>query len=332
MPFYNRLKLHQKESGQSLLIPRQRGQAPLKFRQEGQALLIILLLMAVVLTIALSIVSRSITDITISQKEEESARAFSAAEAGIERAILGDFGAGQTSGELSTGGNYIVSSGQVVGGTAEYSLPSLLSSGDIATVWLVSHDSEENLTCSDGKCFTGSEMEVCWGAKGSEAQISDQTPAIEISVVYTQSGGGGQTMISRDVYDPNTTRTSVNKFSRLDGSDLGACTVESTEYAFRKRIDLTSLLGASNLRADANQITGPQFARIRFFYNTAQGHPIAVKSPNGSAFPEQGNKIVSTGFVGEVTRKVEVTRLFSDLPPIFDSGIFSNVGGIVKSE
>jgi len=50
----------------------------------GQALLIILLIMAVALTIGLSVVSRSVTDIRISQEQEESARVFSAAEAGLE--------------------------------------------------------------------------------------------------------------------------------------------------------------------------------------------------------------------------------------------------------
>ena len=61
-------------------------------KQSGQALLIILLVMAVGLTVALAIVSRSVTDIRISRQEEESARAFSAAEAGIEQALIGGEG------------------------------------------------------------------------------------------------------------------------------------------------------------------------------------------------------------------------------------------------
>src|SRR4030067_2407301 len=57
------------------------------YYQKGQALLIILLVLSVVLTLALSFVSRSVTDITITSQEEESVRALSAAEAGVEQAL-----------------------------------------------------------------------------------------------------------------------------------------------------------------------------------------------------------------------------------------------------
>ena len=50
--------------------------------ESGQALLLVLLGMAVVLTIVLSILSRSVTDIAVTSREEEALRAFSAAEAG----------------------------------------------------------------------------------------------------------------------------------------------------------------------------------------------------------------------------------------------------------
>lgn len=50
----------------------------------GQVALIVLLIMVVVLTIGLSLVSQSLTDMKISLNEKEALRAFSAAEAGIE--------------------------------------------------------------------------------------------------------------------------------------------------------------------------------------------------------------------------------------------------------
>ena len=59
----------------------------MKKSELGQALIIILLVMAVGLTMGLAVVSRSVTDIRISQQEEESARAFSAAEAGIRQQL-----------------------------------------------------------------------------------------------------------------------------------------------------------------------------------------------------------------------------------------------------
>ena len=67
--------------------------------QRGQALLIVVLVMAVALTIGLAVVSRSITDIKISRQEEESARVFSVAEAGIEEALKLGSGTSGTIGE-----------------------------------------------------------------------------------------------------------------------------------------------------------------------------------------------------------------------------------------
>jgi len=58
-------------------------------KESGQALLIVLLGMAVILTLVLSIVSRSVTDISLTKKDEESLRAFSAAEAGVEQLLVG---------------------------------------------------------------------------------------------------------------------------------------------------------------------------------------------------------------------------------------------------
>ncbi|MBU0619066.1 hypothetical protein KKD62_02400 [Patescibacteria group bacterium] len=59
----------------------------IKNREKGQVLLIVLLVTVVALTLGLGAISQSITDIKISEEEEESARAFNLAEAGIEEAL-----------------------------------------------------------------------------------------------------------------------------------------------------------------------------------------------------------------------------------------------------
>ncbi len=55
--------------------------------KSGQVALVILLIMVTVLTVGLSLISHSITDISVSKDEEEAIRVFSAAEAGIETAL-----------------------------------------------------------------------------------------------------------------------------------------------------------------------------------------------------------------------------------------------------
>ena len=55
--------------------------------RQGQMLLVVVLTMIVALTVGLSVVSRTITNLRISRQSEESQRAFQAAEAGIEKTI-----------------------------------------------------------------------------------------------------------------------------------------------------------------------------------------------------------------------------------------------------
>lgn len=55
--------------------------------EAGQAGLIVLLLTVVILTIGISVASRSTSDLSLSRQEEESNKAFNAAEAGVEEAL-----------------------------------------------------------------------------------------------------------------------------------------------------------------------------------------------------------------------------------------------------
>src|SRR5688572_26536285 len=55
--------------------------------QKGQVALIALLVLTVATTVGLSLIARGVTDISVSRDIEESSRAFSAAEAGVEEAL-----------------------------------------------------------------------------------------------------------------------------------------------------------------------------------------------------------------------------------------------------
>ncbi len=68
-------------------------------KEKGQIALIVILVMVVIGTIALSVASRSVTDVDISRQEEEKIRAFSAAEAGIEDLLAQGLGNVALSGE-----------------------------------------------------------------------------------------------------------------------------------------------------------------------------------------------------------------------------------------
>lgn len=285
----------------------------------GQALLLVLLSMSVVLTIVLSILARSTVDIGVSTRSEEAVRAFSAAEAGIERALV----VGSNSGEIGDA-RFEAGVTDYAQGLSEFVLPSSLYSGESATVWFVSHDANGNLSCagSENPCFTGRYLQVCWG-KENTPDNTDKTPAIEVSIIYLKSAGVYTTaQIAREVVDPNDARNDTNSFSDDAG---GTCEIDNQKFAFNKTIDFGSgglkLLPASIY----TQPNGLQLARISLLYNTDMGHPVAVHVPSG-ILPAQGVIIESSGVSGASTRKVEVVRGFKELPGVFESAVFSQEG------
>lgn len=304
----------------------------------GQALLIILLVMAVALTIGLSVIARSITDIAISKKEEEAAKAFSAAEAGIEQALIAtcsSFPCNPAVPTVSTGEiTSLLVDTLVASGGKSFVHPQLLAAGESASIWLVSHNADKELECSSTyPCFTSTfgNLGVCWGKKGT-ASDSSTTPAIEIMVFYTSgSGSWSTTKVARTTLDANATRRGANGFGYAIGG--GGCAIPgaSQTFEFTTGINLFSPLGVT-LRSSSTNSTGPQLIRVRLLYNTDQTHPVGINVDylGNGPLPQQGIKILSTGTSGNATRKLEVYKLYSDLPSIFDYAVFSGTGGIVK--
>jgi Tfp pilus assembly protein PilX len=289
--------------------------------QSGQALLLVLLSMAVVLTIVLSVLSRTITDITVTTREEEALRAFAAAEAGVERALI----IGSNEGEFGNSASFTATVSNFGEEQSEYVYPEPLLSGETAVVWFIDHDDDGALTCDTNKCFTGSSIKVCWGEEGTASE-SDTTPAIEVSVFYAETPGNYTDIrIARetvDPTDPSSLRHSTNNFS---DRDVGICTISGTNLEFQKTLDFADL----GIPATSYNIqNGLQFAKIRILYNTDMAHAVGVDT-TGNNLPSQGVRIESAGSSGEANRRIEVFQTFGELPPIFDAVLFSP-GGIVK--
>ena len=288
----------------------------------GQALLLILLSMAVVLTIVLSILSRSVTDVAISSREEEALRAFSAAEAGVEQAIV----IGTSLAETEIGNaTFTTNVSSFAEGDAEFASPIGLLGGETNTVWFMAHNEDGGLACSAEKpCFVGRDIKICWGKEGTAGGTAT-TPALEVSVFYADPAGSTNYKIARETLDPNSTRRGNNSFSVPDS---GACTISGENYAFYKTIDL-STLGIPV--ASYSTQGGLQFARLRMFYNTDMTHPtgVSVDLAGNTLLPAQGVGIESSGKSGEANRKISVFQGFGEIPEVFSGAVFS-LGGITK--
>ena len=294
----------------------------------GQALLLVLLSMAVVLTVVLSILSRTVTDIAVTSRGEEALRAFSAAEAGVEQALVVGSSLDCTPQNPCSIGDATFSAdvSGFAAGTQEFANPVALASGESLLFWFVAHDADGNLICdASNPCFTGSQFRICWGKPGTPSGNAT-TPAVEISTFYAFTPGNlGTTRIARITADPNATRRSSNNFSADDG---GACTIGSESFAFQKTVDLAFLGVPAGSYGTQN---GLQFAKVRLFYNTDISHEagINVNFAGNTLLPSQGIRIESVGASGQANRKIDVFQGFGEPPPVFDVAIFS-VGGITK--
>lgn len=292
----------------------------MKVGQSGQALVLVLLSLSVVLTIVLFVVARSVTDVAVSSGSENSIRAFSAAEAGVEKALVG---LGTTSPTTASIGDasYTASINPLAGAGTSYNYPAALSSGDSMTVWFVSHDTDGNLyagACSATyPCFSGTQMTVCWGKPGTAAS-SAIAPAIEISVFYEAT----PIRIGRVTADPYRTRPGSNNFADID--HVTSCTISGVTYAFQKTINFGPDIGATNSNTAGNL----QFARVRMFYNS-NAQPVGI-SVAGSSLPSQGLSISSTGTAGSSNRKVLVFQSWPEVPSVFDYAVYNGTGGLTK--
>jgi hypothetical protein len=293
-------------------------------RESGQALLLVLLSMAVVLTVVLSVVARSVTDISVTTQEEAALRAFSAAEAGIEKALFigssvtGDFGDARFNATV-TGVSSMVS---------EFVYPIGLSAGESQTIWFTNHDDEGRSVCtSDNPCFTGTKFKVCWG---SSATISATTPAVEISVFYTTTPEDySTTKIARVTADPYQQRrdngVGGDAANNFDDPTTGSCTIGGKIFPFQKEVTFSQVGIPSSAYTQEN---GLQFARVRMFYNSDADSEIGVfgNFAGNALLPPQGMSVASTGTAGEANRKVEVFQGFGEAPSIFDGAIYSPSG------
>ncbi len=284
-------------------------------QQSGQAILILLLVMTVALAIGLSVIQRSLTDVTTSTKVEQSSRAFSAAEAGIERALT------SSDAYLSTDLNQVkfddTKSNAFIFDSGLLPLPKQaleyppLAKEDIAHVWLA-----DPFTSPVQSYYKKTSLEIYWGEQG----IIDPNnrPAIEIAIIYSE---GGAYKAKRFYLDPTSSRANDNGF-----------------------IDVSS--GCSNLLGGIDTSMGPDrkfyckytlqslpaelmILRARMLYNNTN-QPFAVKPVcvSGDALiscslPPQARVITSIGLSGETERRVQLFKLEKVVPPYFDYSIFS---------
>ena len=308
--------------------------------QKGQLILTLILVMAVVLAIGLSIVQKSLVDVSTATKVEQSSRAFSAAEAGIEKALKStDCGPGGVNCNVSFSENNssaTVSDSNLIPavpppGTRQAPLEhdSLLAKEDVAHVWLADPDSNVRLpecTAIDPGghqpvCYRQTSLDVYWGNSNSDKA------AIELTVVYygvDPLDGVSKYLSLKKYYDNPSANRSANNFEQVGNCSSGG-NKPVTTADYRAKYGDNSYQCKVTL---SNLPAGLMLVRSRLLYNT-QSQPFAVQPPptatcgTACSIPPQARILVSSGVSGETQRKVKLFQINKVVPPYFDFAIFS---------
>lgn len=264
--------------------------------EKGQALLIVVLVMTIALTIGLSIATRTITDIRTTTEQESSQRAFTAAEAGIEKALLESSG---STGAFDNNASYQTTVTDIIGVDLLLNNGNQILKDDTADVWLSTYPGYTSP-------WTGT-LTVYWGRSSDTCTTNEATntrAALEILVV---TGTKSNPTLTHYPVDPCSSRASGNRFEAISA---GGGTVAGKQFAFRKTITVSSGL----------------LMRIIPLYSSTI---IGVRGCNASGtgcrtFPAQGKLITSVGTSDTTQRKIEGIQENPKLPlQIFPFILFS---------
>ncbi|MBI2040334.1 pilus assembly PilX N-terminal domain-containing protein [Candidatus Microgenomates bacterium] len=294
-------------------------------KESGQIILTIILVMAVVLAVGLSIIQKSLIDVSTSTKVEQSSRAFSAAEAGIEKALKGTEVCGTDCIQFSDNS----SKADVLDSGLKPDIPSPgirqdplesdpLAKEEITQVWLADYTSVSNppaLFYNPPSPDPGRKLEVYWG------NSSTDKAALELTMVYYN----GSQFSWRKWYLDQISRTPANGFCQV-ATCGGGYTVGSNTYQCKKVLGDSTCPNINTYVNDDPLPSNLMAVRARLLYNSSS-QPFAVWAVgtcgSGCSLPRQKKEIISIGTSGDTQRKVKVSQILDVVPFYFDYAIFS---------
>lgn len=292
--------------------------------QSGQIVIVFLLIMLVALTVGLTITQKSLTSVVTSTQTEQATRAFSAAEAGIAKAIQqSDASIPLPTGSIDLGNQSStrVSAKSVPAGTEALEYPPIDKSL-VAQFWLANPETgDPNVFFIPA--YTHTDFELYFGdpvvVNRDIAKDPASKPAVEITVV-TENGPGNYLSFKKFI-DSDSVRTDSNSFV-TPGSLGGGCstyaiitTASPPDSAFYCKALISGYTGT------------PVMARVRLLYSRSK-QKVAIRPTRGS-LPPQAVIFNSTGLSGESQKTIQVFRLKYVVPLYFDFAIFS-AGDIQK--
>jgi len=261
--------------------------------KQGQALILILLVMAVSLTLGVSAAARSVATLRQVSFSAQSAQALAFAEAGVEEAL-------KCLSDGSCSAPYDPAAFDLTGdGTADFDYNISALGGSVLDA-LPPLARDETIELSLSGYSANTPLYISWVNTANSAEVADPA-AVEVTVIYNDSG---TYKLSRYAYDPDGTRRGQNGFL---SPTVGSFSVNGVAYRYRVSVSAPFT---------------PVALRVRPLYS-ATSSTFVFSAEIGQTFPLEGARIESTGFSGSVKREIRAIRTNPALSEIFDYGVFS---------
>lgn len=312
-------------------------------KKSGQVLILVLLVVVVSLAIGLSVASRNLSNLKISSQTDQSQRAYSVAENGVEN-VLAQLNNATLKTNISNAG----SAGYPIAGPAD-------SAGNASSTTIVSKSTyERQIAVGEvgqidlSGAGSTSKYTVMW-AKASSLNECVSPASLEVTFVY-RDGASLETgnYVQRRWYLPGSASSDSGRsetftipenqdsagkssisYNRPTAVGSGACATGgsspspapsplcSTLYINCATIDTTTANSAFPSIVAGNRI----LLRIRPLW----ADTTVNVGPNGGSLPPQGYDITSSATVGNgVTRKLLVQKsALPSVPAVFDFALYS---------
>ncbi|MFH1561691.1 MAG: hypothetical protein ABID04_03920 [Patescibacteria group bacterium] len=274
----------------------------MRTNNSGQTALIVLAVMAIAMTLGLSVSQRVTEDVKTSHEQSQSDVAFSAAEAGIEEAlrVIKQGGDKPDIDPSDFGVNQLLVNIQTQGDEATFTYPNSLQSGQSAVIWLCNHTVDGVFT--ETGCYSENSIDIHWQNQSA------------IEVVYYYNAGGGNYKIRRFAFDSNDGRRISSGGSLGNGNNFSTSDSSGVD-GFDDSASL-DLAGGT-----------PLFLVVRSFYGSTK---VMVEASSGN-LPVQGQEIISSGSIdlGDtniISRKIRVFRSWPIPPDFVFQSVFAGGG------
>ncbi|MDQ3239152.1 MAG: pilus assembly PilX N-terminal domain-containing protein [bacterium] len=298
--------------------------------EKGQMAILAMLVLVIALTIGLSVITRTTSNIKLSNNTELSTRAYNAAEAGIEETLRAN-GSNPQNTSISVGNNasFSVSVTQQGGSNTPYAFPNPVAIDDANQVWMFDYNYYKTNSgafppagggkyfndCNTAACLS---MEIYWGsgtASPPPTSPDSATPALEVALIYKNASGVFG--VEKYAVDPSSTRGNgfTNVSSPTGPFTLANTTQGSKTYYYKYTITLKP--GTNTTDPNKRDYL---LARLKLLYST--NHELAV-NPLGATLLPQGELISSQGTASDLVRKIKVYRSYPTLPSIFDFVLYN---------